>query len=65
MLFLSKNFYIFCILKTKDTKCLVELKGFLSYSILDSEKEPDYRDVTIRTDVKVKELYDVEERLGT
>ncbi|XP_008303089.1 myosin light chain kinase, smooth muscle [Stegastes partitus] len=30
-----------------------------------SEKEPDYRDVTIRTDVKVKELYDVEERLGT
>uniref|UniRef100_A0A671UG81 Myosin light chain kinase, smooth muscle n=1 Tax=Sparus aurata TaxID=8175 RepID=A0A671UG81_SPAAU len=29
------------------------------------EKEPDYRDVTIRTDVKVKELYDVEERLGT
>ncbi|XP_036965131.1 myosin light chain kinase, smooth muscle isoform X3 [Acanthopagrus latus] len=31
----------------------------------DSEKEPDYRDVTIRTDVKVKELYDVEERLGT
>lgn len=33
--------------------------------IVDSEKEPDYRDVTIRTDVKVKELYDVEERLGT
>ncbi|KAI3355710.1 hypothetical protein L3Q82_004195 [Scortum barcoo] len=31
----------------------------------DSEKEPDYRDVTIRTDMKVKELYDVEERLGT
>uniref|UniRef100_A0A3Q3MTD5 Myosin light chain kinase, smooth muscle n=1 Tax=Mastacembelus armatus TaxID=205130 RepID=A0A3Q3MTD5_9TELE len=31
----------------------------------DEEKEPDYRDVTIRTDVKVKELYDVEERLGT
>ncbi len=31
----------------------------------DSEKEPDYRDVVIRTDVKVKELYDVEERLGT
>ncbi|KAK1903056.1 Myosin light chain kinase smooth muscle, partial [Dissostichus eleginoides] len=31
----------------------------------DSEKEPDYRDVSIRTDVKVKELYDVEERLGT
>ncbi|XP_067373028.1 myosin light chain kinase, smooth muscle isoform X2 [Channa argus] len=31
----------------------------------DSEKEPDYRDVKIRTDTKVKELYDVEERLGT
>ncbi|XP_028993367.1 myosin light chain kinase, smooth muscle-like [Betta splendens] len=31
----------------------------------DLEKEPDYRDVTVRTDVKVKELYDVEERLGT
>uniref|UniRef100_A0A8C6LTM8 Myosin, light chain kinase a n=1 Tax=Nothobranchius furzeri TaxID=105023 RepID=A0A8C6LTM8_NOTFU len=26
---------------------------------------PDYREVTIRTDMKVKELYDVEERLGT
>lgn len=31
----------------------------------DADKEPDYRDVTIRTDTKVKELYDVEERLGT
>ncbi|XP_068602717.1 myosin light chain kinase, smooth muscle-like [Brachionichthys hirsutus] len=31
----------------------------------DSEKVPEYRDVTIRTDMKVKELYDVEERLGT
>uniref|UniRef100_A0A669B5X8 Myosin light chain kinase, smooth muscle n=1 Tax=Oreochromis niloticus TaxID=8128 RepID=A0A669B5X8_ORENI len=31
----------------------------------DSEKEPEYRDVTIRTDIKVKDLYDVEERLGT
>ncbi|XP_029980113.1 myosin light chain kinase, smooth muscle-like isoform X2 [Sphaeramia orbicularis] len=31
----------------------------------DDDKEPDYRDVTIRTDMKVKELYDVEERLGT
>ncbi|KAM8858183.1 LOW QUALITY PROTEIN: myosin light chain kinase, smooth muscle-like [Synchiropus picturatus] len=31
----------------------------------DSEKEPDYRDVHIRTDVKLKELYNVEERLGT
>uniref|UniRef100_A0A8C8DNP4 Myosin light chain kinase, smooth muscle n=1 Tax=Oryzias sinensis TaxID=183150 RepID=A0A8C8DNP4_9TELE len=31
----------------------------------DLEKEPEYRDVTIRTDMKVKELYDVEERLGT
>lgn len=30
-----------------------------------SDKEPDYRDVTVRTDVKVKDLYDVEERLGT
>uniref|UniRef100_A0A8C7U036 Myosin light chain kinase, smooth muscle n=1 Tax=Oncorhynchus mykiss TaxID=8022 RepID=A0A8C7U036_ONCMY len=29
------------------------------------EKEPDYRDVIVRTDVKVKDLYDVEERLGT
>uniref|UniRef100_A0A8C7FHJ4 Myosin light chain kinase, smooth muscle n=1 Tax=Oncorhynchus kisutch TaxID=8019 RepID=A0A8C7FHJ4_ONCKI len=29
------------------------------------DKEPDYRDVTVRTDVKVKDLYDVEERLGT
>lgn len=36
-----------------------------SSSVVDSEKEPDYRDVSIRTDVKVKELYDVEERLGT
>lgn len=40
-------------------------KAFTSCCILDSEKEPDYRDVTIKTDVKVKELYDVEERLGT
>nr|XP_046216377.1 myosin light chain kinase, smooth muscle-like isoform X2 [Oncorhynchus gorbuscha] len=31
----------------------------------DEDKEPDYRDVTVRTDVKVKDLYDVEERLGT
>ncbi|XP_054908979.1 myosin light chain kinase, smooth muscle isoform X2 [Poeciliopsis prolifica] len=31
----------------------------------DSEKEPEYRDVTIKTDAKVKEFYDVEERLGT
>uniref|UniRef100_A0A3P9LLF0 Myosin light chain kinase, smooth muscle n=1 Tax=Oryzias latipes TaxID=8090 RepID=A0A3P9LLF0_ORYLA len=31
----------------------------------DLEKEPEYRDVIIRTDMKVKELYDVEERLGT
>uniref|UniRef100_A0A8C2K175 Myosin light chain kinase, smooth muscle n=1 Tax=Cyprinus carpio TaxID=7962 RepID=A0A8C2K175_CYPCA len=30
-----------------------------------SEKEPDYRNVTIRTDVKVKDLYDVGDRLGT
>ncbi|XP_041700040.1 myosin light chain kinase, smooth muscle isoform X2 [Coregonus clupeaformis] len=29
------------------------------------DKDPDYRDVTVRTDVKVKDLYDVEERLGT
>ncbi|KAF7214262.1 myosin light chain kinase [Nothobranchius furzeri] len=31
----------------------------------DPDKQPDYREVTIRTDMKVKELYDVEERLGT
>ncbi|XP_033842327.1 myosin light chain kinase, smooth muscle [Periophthalmus magnuspinnatus] len=31
----------------------------------DAEKEPEYRDVTIRADMKVKDLYDVEERLGT
>ncbi|CAG5927701.1 unnamed protein product [Menidia menidia] len=31
----------------------------------DGDREPDYRDVVIRTDSKVKELYDVEERLGT
>uniref|UniRef100_A0A8C2JZX6 Myosin light chain kinase, smooth muscle n=1 Tax=Cyprinus carpio TaxID=7962 RepID=A0A8C2JZX6_CYPCA len=31
----------------------------------ESEKEPDYRNVTIRTDVKVKDLYDVGDRLGT
>ncbi|KAF6722216.1 Myosin light chain kinase, smooth muscle [Oryzias melastigma] len=31
----------------------------------DLEKEPEYRDVIIRTDMKVKEMYDVEERLGT
>lgn len=42
-----------------------DTKAFMSCSIVDSEKEPDYRDVTIRIDVKVKELYDVEERLGT
>lgn len=38
---------------------------FPLFFVVNSEKEPDYRDVTIRTDVKVKELYDVEERLGT
>ncbi|KAL0963763.1 hypothetical protein UPYG_G00313190 [Umbra pygmaea] len=31
----------------------------------DEEKELDYRDVSVRTDMKVKDLYDVEERLGT
>ncbi|XP_030642366.1 myosin light chain kinase, smooth muscle [Chanos chanos] len=31
----------------------------------ESEKEPEYRQVAIRTDVKVKDLYDVEERLGS
>ncbi|XP_072541997.1 myosin light chain kinase, smooth muscle isoform X2 [Salminus brasiliensis] len=31
----------------------------------ESEKEPEYRDVTIKTDVKVKDLYDVEDRLGS
>lgn len=35
------------------------------YPLSDSAKQPEYRDVTIRTDVKVKELYDVEDRLGT
>ncbi|KAK1788716.1 hypothetical protein P4O66_002432 [Electrophorus voltai] len=29
------------------------------------EKHPEYRDVTIRTDVKVKDLYDVGDRLGS
>uniref|UniRef100_A0A672I9Y3 Myosin light chain kinase, smooth muscle n=1 Tax=Salarias fasciatus TaxID=181472 RepID=A0A672I9Y3_SALFA len=33
--------------------------------VSDVEKEPEYRDVTIKTETKVKELYDVEERLGT
>ncbi|XP_075996672.1 myosin light chain kinase, smooth muscle [Genypterus blacodes] len=31
----------------------------------DLEKEQEFRDVTIKKDMKVKELYDVEERLGT
>ncbi|XP_066542183.1 myosin light chain kinase, smooth muscle isoform X2 [Hoplias malabaricus] len=31
----------------------------------ESEKQPEYRDVTIRTDMKVKDLYDVEDRLGS
>uniref|UniRef100_A0AAY4DSA1 Myosin light chain kinase, smooth muscle n=1 Tax=Denticeps clupeoides TaxID=299321 RepID=A0AAY4DSA1_9TELE len=31
----------------------------------DCEKEPEYRNVVIRTDVKVKDLYDVDERLGS
>ncbi|XP_035391291.1 myosin light chain kinase, smooth muscle isoform X3 [Electrophorus electricus] len=31
----------------------------------ESEKHPEYRDVTIRTDVKVKDLYDVGDRLGS
>ncbi|XP_052003967.1 myosin light chain kinase, smooth muscle isoform X2 [Xyrauchen texanus] len=31
----------------------------------ESEKKPDFRNVLIRTDMKVKDLYDVEERLGT
>ncbi|KAG9271439.1 myosin light chain kinase, smooth muscle isoform X2 [Astyanax mexicanus] len=31
----------------------------------ESEKPPEYRDVTIKTDVKVKDLYDVEDRLGS
>lgn len=31
----------------------------------ESEKVPDYRNVTIKTDVKVKDFYDVEDRLGT
>lgn len=40
------------------------LVGFF-ICLSDLEKEPEYRDVNIRTDMKVKELYDVEERLGT
>uniref|UniRef100_A0A8C7XTS0 Myosin light chain kinase, smooth muscle n=1 Tax=Oryzias sinensis TaxID=183150 RepID=A0A8C7XTS0_9TELE len=43
---------------------LEDEEGFL-ICLSDLEKEPEYRDVTIRTDMKVKELYDVEERLGT
>lgn len=31
----------------------------------DAEKEPEYRDVVIKADQKVKDFYDVEERLGT
>lgn len=31
----------------------------------ESGRVPEYRNVTIRTDVKVKDLYDVEDRLGT
>ncbi|KAG7466950.1 hypothetical protein MATL_G00147860 [Megalops atlanticus] len=31
----------------------------------DVEKEPEYRDVVIKKDQKVKDFYDVEERLGT
>ncbi|XP_061083193.1 myosin light chain kinase, smooth muscle [Conger conger] len=33
--------------------------------VSDDEKEPEYRDVTIKKEQKVKDLYDVEERLGT
>ncbi|KAL4636237.1 myosin light chain kinase, smooth muscle-like isoform X2 [Arapaima gigas] len=31
----------------------------------DAEKEPEYRDVVLKIDQKVKDFYDVEERLGT
>ncbi|XP_026767539.3 myosin light chain kinase, smooth muscle isoform X3 [Pangasianodon hypophthalmus] len=31
----------------------------------ESEKQPEYRDVTIRTDVKVKDFYEVGDRLGS
>ncbi|XP_017325060.1 myosin light chain kinase, smooth muscle isoform X1 [Ictalurus punctatus] len=31
----------------------------------ESEKQPEYKDVTIRTDVKVKDLYEVGDRLGS
>ncbi|XP_027020238.2 myosin light chain kinase, smooth muscle isoform X1 [Tachysurus fulvidraco] len=31
----------------------------------ESEKQPEYRDIAIRTDVKVKELYEVGDRLGS
>uniref|UniRef100_A0A4W5KJW9 Myosin light chain kinase, smooth muscle n=1 Tax=Hucho hucho TaxID=62062 RepID=A0A4W5KJW9_9TELE len=42
-----------------------DVEGKWGVMFLFSDKEPDYRDVTVRTDVKVKDLYDVEERLGT
>ncbi|KAF4086994.1 hypothetical protein AMELA_G00090510, partial [Ameiurus melas] len=31
----------------------------------ESEKQPEYKDVTIRTDVKVKDLYEVGDRIGS
>ncbi|KAB5577114.1 hypothetical protein PHYPO_G00206230 [Pangasianodon hypophthalmus] len=31
----------------------------------ESEKQPEYRDITIRTDVKVKDFYEVGDRLGS
>lgn len=33
--------------------------------LAESEKQPEYRNITIRTDVKVKELYEVGDRLGS
>ncbi|XP_053352357.1 myosin light chain kinase, smooth muscle isoform X1 [Clarias gariepinus] len=42
-----------------------ENKDDVEHSDDESEKQPQYRDVTIRTDVKVKDLYEVGERLGS
>lgn len=32
--------------------------------LLENEKEPDYKTVSIKTDVNVKDIYNVEDRLG-
>uniref|UniRef100_A0A8C1TLV7 Myosin light chain kinase, smooth muscle n=1 Tax=Cyprinus carpio TaxID=7962 RepID=A0A8C1TLV7_CYPCA len=43
----------------------LEAEGGERHLVDVKKKEPDYRNVTIRTDVKVKDLYDVEDRLGS